>query len=94
MTQHAIESSVAPSFAGLGFSPVPSAKEIFEQRFRCALSQCVRRGFQVEECFGVIWEETLEQVEISFREQNELYPNLIAWAKRWIRSDGGGAFCQ
>lgn len=85
MTQHAIESSVAPSFPSLGFFPVPSAKEIFEQRFRCALSQCVRRGFQVEECFGVIWEETLEQVELSFREQNELYPVLINWARQWIQ---------
>lgn len=41
------------------------------------------RGFQVEECFGMIWEETLEEVELSFREQNELFPELIAWAKRW-----------
>lgn len=66
------------------FAAAP-AREQFEQRFRCALLQCVRRGFHVEECFGVIWEETLEEVDLSFREQNELYPELIAWAKLWMQ---------
>lgn len=82
---HTLESSAATSFPVLGFFPVASAKEKFEQRFRCALAQCVNRGFQVEECFGLIWEETLEEVELSFREQNELYPELIEWARRWIQ---------
>ena len=72
----------APRFAAFA---LPGAKETFRQRFQCALSQCVRRGFCVEEAFGIIWEETIEQVELSHSEQNELYPELIQWAKRWMR---------
>lgn len=84
---HVLQSAAAtPSpLPGFGaFANVPP-KELFEERFRRALAQCVQRGFQVEECFGAIWEETLEEVELSFREQNELYPDLIDWARRWKR---------
>jgi hypothetical protein len=82
---HTFESSAAPAFPSLGFFPVSNAKDLFKQRFRCSIAQCIRRGFQVEECFGLIWEETLEEVELSFRDQNELYPELIEWARRWIQ---------
>jgi hypothetical protein len=79
------ESTAASPLPTLGFFPVSNAKDLFKQRFRVSLAQCVRRGFHVEECFGLIWEETLEDVELSFRDQNELYPELIQWARRWIQ---------
>ena len=82
---HTFEYAVAPTFPALGVLRLSNAKELFKQRFRCSLAQCVRRGFHVEECFGVIWEETLEGVELSCREQNELYPELIEWARGWIQ---------
>ena len=82
---HVLESSTAALSPGFAACPTAPPKEQFQERFQCALTQCVGRGFQVEECFGVIWEETLEEVELSFREQNELYPELIAWARRWIQ---------
>ena len=73
-----------PLSPAMGFFPVISKKEIFCERFRCALLQCVRRGFQVEECFGIIWDETVQEIDLSYREQNELFPELIGWAKRWV----------
>ena len=36
----------------------------------------------------MIWDETLDEVHLTFREQNELYPELIEWARRWIHQDG------
>jgi hypothetical protein len=73
----------APRFAAFAAA---SAKDTFRQRFQCALTQCIRRGFCVEEAFGIIWEETIEEVELSYSEQNELYPQLIQWAKSaWLR---------
>ena len=83
--RHALQTLSAPPSPALAIFQAATPKDQFQQHFRCALAQCVRRGFQVEECFGMIWEETLEEVELSFREQNELFPELIAWAKRWIQ---------
>jgi hypothetical protein len=84
---HVLPSSAASPSPAPGFDPLANvpARDLFEERFRRALTQCVQRGFHVEECFGAIWEETLEEVELSFREQNELYPDLIDWARRWKR---------
>ncbi|MBM3836698.1 MAG: hypothetical protein FJ398_01840 [Verrucomicrobia bacterium] len=56
-------------------------KTEFQFRFKRALARCVRRGFSVEESFGLIWEETLEKVYLPDPIQSELYPELIAWAK-------------
>ena len=56
-------------------------KESFRQCFQSSLASCLRRGFSVEECFGVVWEETLEEVELSEEEQGVLYEQLIRWAK-------------
>jgi hypothetical protein len=41
----------------------------------------VRRRFSVAECFGVIWEETLQEITLTEQEQAELYEELIRWAK-------------
>jgi hypothetical protein len=83
--RHALEFSPGTRSPFIAFFDRSDAKEQFQQRFRCALLQCMRRGFQVEECFGVIWEETLEEVELTFREQNEIFPDMIDWAKRWMQ---------
>ena len=66
---------------------VPSAmplsrKELFRQKFQRSLRACVRRGFSVEESFGMIWVETWEEVSLSEREQSELYEEMIEWAKK------------
>lgn len=83
--RHALQISPGISSPAFGlFQPV-SARDQFRQRFQCALSKAVKRGFHVEECFGVIWEETLDEVELCFREQNELFPELIEWAKGWMQ---------
>lgn len=66
--------------------PVDS-KELFRARFQTALRQCVRRRFSVAECFGVIWEETLEEITLTEEEQSEVYEELIDWAKRRLFHD-------
>ena len=62
-------------------SLAPSRKEQFRQRFQRSLRACVRRGFVMEESFGMIWEETWEEIALTDREQSELYEELIRWAK-------------
>lgn len=64
---------------------VAGAKEAFRQRFQCALVNCVRRGFSVEEAFGIIWEEMIGEIDLSYTEQEEMYPQLIQWAKARLR---------
>ena len=59
-----------------------SRKEQFRQRFHRCLRACVRRGFSIEESFGMIWEETWEEIALTEAEQAELYEELINWAKR------------
>ncbi len=58
------------------------AKAEFQIRFKRALNRCIKRGFSVEECFGMIWEETLEASDLPDAAQSEIYPQLIAWAKQ------------
>jgi len=36
----------------------------------------------VEEGFGVVFEETLEQIPLTENEQRQLYNELLQWAKR------------
>ena len=72
------------AFPNISFVPAalrPGRKEQFRQKFQRSLRTCVRRGFSVEESFGMIWEETWEEVALTEREQSELYEELIAWAK-------------
>ena len=57
----------------------------FRVRFQRSVQNCVRRGFSVEESFGVIWEETLEEIRLSEIEQARLYEELIEWAKAAFR---------
>ena len=57
------------------------AREQFRVRFKHALSGCLHKGFLLEECFGVIWEETLEEVSLSEKAQSMLYAELLEWVK-------------
>jgi hypothetical protein len=88
--RHALEAPTTKPFSpAVEFFSVANKKEVFRERFRCAIAQCIRHGFEIDECFGVIWEETQERVELSHRDQSDLYPELIAWAKRWMNQRGG-----
>lgn len=61
--------------------PARECQEEFRDQFRRSLRKCVQMGFSVEECFGVIWEETLERTNLPESEHARLYTELIAWAK-------------
>lgn len=63
-------------------APTLTRKDRFRQKFQRSLRSCVRKGFSVEESFGMIWVETWEEVALTEREQSELYDELIAWAKK------------
>ena len=57
------------------------ATDQFRARFKRALSGCLHKGFLLEECFGVIWEETLEEISLSEEAQSALYAELLEWVK-------------
>ena len=59
--------------------------EQFRSRFKQALSGCLHKGFLLEECFGLIWEETLDEISLSEKEQRTLYEELLAWVKTHIQ---------
>jgi hypothetical protein len=71
-----------PTFSFLSQVPGLGRKEQFRQKFQRSLRSCVRRGFSVEESFGMIWVETWEEIALTEREQAELYDELINWAKK------------
>lgn len=56
-------------------------KQAFRMRFQHSLRRCVERGFSVEECFGIIWEETLEQIDLSDSDEHALFSEMIDWAR-------------
>jgi hypothetical protein len=57
------------------------AREQFRTRFKQALSGCLHKGFLLEECFGLIWEETLDEISLSEKAQRTLYAELLQWVK-------------
>jgi hypothetical protein len=59
-----------------------SEMERFREKFQRSLRSCLRRGFSVEESFGMIWEETWEEVAVTEEEQSMLFDELIGWAKK------------
>ena len=61
------------------------AREQFRSRFKQALSGCLHKGFLLEECFGLIWEETLDEISLSEKEQRTLYEELLAWVKTHVK---------
>jgi hypothetical protein len=68
----------SPAVAGLGRED----KHEFRKHFQRSLKRCAAKGFSVEECFGIVWEETLDRNRLSEPDQKELYDELILWAKR------------
>jgi hypothetical protein len=57
------------------------ARAQFRTTFKHALSGCLQKGFLLEECFGLIWEETLEEISLPEKEQRTLYEELLVWVK-------------
>ncbi len=57
------------------------AKNSFRVRFQRSLKACVKRHFAVEDCFGTVWQETLDEVPLFDQEQSDLYVELIEWAR-------------
>jgi hypothetical protein len=62
--------------------PSQALKAAFYAEFQRSLKQCIFHGFSVEECFGVIWEETLEHVRLEDTHQSQAYEDLISWARQ------------
>lgn len=61
---------------------VKESKEEFRRQFRRSLMKRVQKGFSIEECFGLVWEGTLEKTRLPESEHAKLYEELIAWAKQ------------
>jgi hypothetical protein len=59
--------------------------DVFVQEFQRALTACIKRGFTVDEAFGFIWSETIEQVRLSQHEEARLQPELMQWASRTVQ---------
>lgn len=57
------------------------AKDEFQQRFQRALLRCIAKRFSMEECFGLIWEETLQDIPLPEDAHREVYERMISWAK-------------
>ena len=55
--------------------------EQFRSRFKQALSGCLHKGFLLEECFGLIWDETLDEIRLTEKEKRSLYSELLEWVK-------------
>ncbi|MBI2946524.1 MAG: hypothetical protein HYY23_02690 [Verrucomicrobia bacterium] len=63
------------------------SKKEFRRQFRRSLRRCVRKGVSVEECFGIVWEEMVEQTELPESEHPKLYGELLAWARSFKGKD-------
>ena len=61
-----------------------SRKDRFRDKFQRSLRSCIRKGFTLEESFGMIWVETWEEIAITEAEQSALYDELIRWAKNTL----------
>ena len=81
---HSLENGSFVMQAPIALPEFNKDKGDFRRQFKRSLSQCVNHGFSVEECFGMIWEEVLEEIELSECAQSQLYEELIAWARRWV----------
>ena len=73
------------SFRAPGPTRALPPKEQFRERFQRSLQSCLRRGFRIEESFGLIWTETWEEVPLPEPEREKLYDEMICWAKRCVR---------
>ncbi len=59
----------------------------FRSRFCAELARCLQLGVAAEECFGVIWQETVDCVgALSEMDESRLYWELISWTKDYTKS--------
>jgi len=59
----------------------PDSKQQFRLHFQRSLHACLRRRFTLEEAFGLIFAETLQEVPVTPAEETELFEELVAWAR-------------
>jgi hypothetical protein len=57
----------------------------FRQHFQRSLKGCLQRGFSAEECFGIVWEETCEQFRLADEAHQQIYEEMLTWAKQWVK---------
>ena len=68
-------------FSGLPtFKPL-TKRDRFREKFQRSMRSCVKRGFSIEESFGMIWVETWEEIALSEKEQADLYEEMLLWVK-------------
>jgi hypothetical protein len=78
------ENTVQKAMGNAGKGLKTASKNEFRNQFKRALLQCVKHGFSVEECFGMVWMEILDSVRLPEAAQPEIYEELIAWAKKRV----------
>ena len=74
-TPHASIPGAVPPCASFSAS-----KQKFRRYFQRSLRACLRRHFSLQEAFGVIFEETLQEVPLTAAEESELFEELLAQA--------------
>jgi hypothetical protein len=79
-------------FGPLSVSTDGSQKARFREKFQRSLRACLRRGFSIEESFGMIWVETWEEIALSEEDQSALYEELICWAKTVVQPQQNRVF--
>src|SRR5438552_18649348 len=62
-------------------SNTEASRQRFRAQFATVLTACVRRHFSVEESFGLVFDETLDQIPLTESEQRHLYKELLQWAR-------------
>lgn len=65
------------------------AQQDFREHFKYSLTHCVKKGFSIQESFGLIWEETLEKFSPAESDQSKLYEELLAWARETALNGNG-----
>src|SRR5687767_13776889 len=68
--------------SALTTAPDRDAKQQFRQHIQRSLRACLRRRFSLEEAFGVIFAETLQEVPLTGAEESELFDELLSWARQ------------
>ena len=63
--------------------------DAFMQRFQSALSHCVQKGFLVDDCFALIWKETLEEIGLANPYRPTVYRELWNWAREQLQNHQG-----
>src|SRR5438128_6239906 len=73
---------VWPIGSSIATAPAQDSKPRFRQHFQRSLRACLRRRFSLEEAFGLIFTETLQEVPLTPTEEAELFEELLKWARQ------------